>query len=171
MADKTLGQIAFEAYCATGSPIYVAWPELRYQSSWEAAAQAVLVKANDGSHWDGCWRAHHVCAIAEVEQLENELTGRKDAYRSVMLGVCHIGPSGEDKHCACVPWLREAVRDRDAEIERLRKVIAHAVRVFEENAKLARESGCLGDLQWSESQAEMMWEALGGRRLSDERVD
>ena len=26
-----------------------------------------------GSHWEGCWREHHDCAIAEIERLQAKL--------------------------------------------------------------------------------------------------
>lgn len=26
----------------------------------------------DRTHWDGCWRDHHECAIAHIERLEQE---------------------------------------------------------------------------------------------------
>jgi hypothetical protein len=29
------------------------------------------------THWDGCWREHHACAVARVERLEKELAEAK----------------------------------------------------------------------------------------------
>jgi hypothetical protein len=41
----------------------------------QAEALALVNKAWTGkqAHYEGCWRVHHACAIAEVERLTKEL--------------------------------------------------------------------------------------------------
>lgn len=45
----------------------------------QAEALALVNKAWTGkqAHYEGCWRVHHTCAIAEVERLTKELEALK----------------------------------------------------------------------------------------------
>lgn len=33
-----------------------------------------MSNGGNGSHWEGCWKAHHDCAVAEVERLRTVLS-------------------------------------------------------------------------------------------------
>ena len=33
------------------------------------------------SHWDGCWRAHHACAVRQVELLQERLEEVAEVFR------------------------------------------------------------------------------------------
>jgi len=39
----------------------------------EATEYASNIQPMISTHWEGCWRAHHPCAIALIERLRGEL--------------------------------------------------------------------------------------------------
>ncbi len=41
-----------------------------------------------GSHWDGCWKEHQVCAWAEIDRLRAE----RDALAALLPGVYYMDP-------------------------------------------------------------------------------
>ena len=32
-----------------------------------------MAKCKNGSHWEGCWRVHHDCAVAKIEQMQEDI--------------------------------------------------------------------------------------------------
>jgi len=56
---------------------------------------------------------------AEIERLRGELDGINDAYRATMEEVCNDPENEVEKHCTCVPFLREEVKRLVAANKRL----------------------------------------------------
>lgn len=43
---------------------------------------------NEGTtHWEGCWREHHECAVAEIERLLEEIDRRKRAAMEILEAI------------------------------------------------------------------------------------
>lgn len=53
-------------------------------------------------------------AADEIKRLETELDDWRECQRNAMREDC-----GDEKHCTCVPLLRKAAKDWEAEVERL----------------------------------------------------
>lgn len=75
MEQKTLGQVAFEAYWATGNPNTVArWETMHHhdKAAWEAGVNAVIV-AHEARRWKAIAEAHEdygQCVFINMEDAD-----------------------------------------------------------------------------------------------------
>jgi hypothetical protein len=44
-------------------------------------------KSDGQTHWEGCWREHHACAVAEIERLLEVIDLCEIKVRNVMANV------------------------------------------------------------------------------------
>jgi hypothetical protein len=47
------------------------------------SAHAGLDTPKQGSHWNGCWKEHQVCAWAEIDRLRSDLAAARALLREV----------------------------------------------------------------------------------------
>jgi len=59
--------------------------------------------------------------LEQIESLQAKLKEYEDDYKNIYKETCSVEYAKDDRtHCTCVPSLRKALKESDAEVERLR---------------------------------------------------
>lgn len=120
--DRLLGELkhAYSSEALTTAIIKLARQTIPRCDSegrmWIERAEAALKPGAPGAmagrttHWEGCWRAHHECAVARVESLEREACKTRifpppSELRAAAHSLAH-DYEGDDVMLSVAAWLR-----------------------------------------------------------------